>query len=95
MYERIRQLYSFYDIPFPGDNSYAYLARQKMVAENMGITFVTKYADALHNPNIRYIRLIDPFGPWKARLYWRKDRTFSEYENSFRDFTNHCFQELH
>jgi len=95
VHERIRQLYLFYDIPFPKDNSYAFLARQKMVAENMGITFVSKHADALHNPNIRYDPLIDPFGPWKARLYWRKDRTFSEYENSFRDFTNHFFQDLH
>ncbi len=95
VYERIRQLYLLYDIPFPKDNSYAYLARQKMVSENMGITFVTKCADAIHNPNIRYVRLVDPFGPWKARLYWRKDRVFTEYEHSFRDFTANYFRDLH
>lgn len=95
VYERIRQLCSLYDMPFLDDNSYSYLARQKMVSENMGISFVTKDADYLHDPNIRYVRLVDPFGPWKARLYWRKDRVLTKYEDSFRNFTEHYFRDLH
>jgi hypothetical protein len=82
-------------MPFPDDNSYSYLARQKMVSENMGVSFVTKDADYLHDPNICYVRLVDPLGPWKARLYWRKDRVFTEYENAFRQFTDRYFGGLH
>ena len=95
VYERIRQLCLLYDMPFPDDNSYSYLARQKMVSENMGVSFVTKDADYLHDPNICYVRLVDPLGPWKARLYWRKDRVFTEYENAFRQFTDRYFGGLH
>lgn len=95
IYERIRQLCSLYDMPFPEDNSYSYLARQKMVSEKMGISFVTGNVDFTHYPNIRHVRLEDPFGPWKAHLYWRKDRVITKYEDSFKCFIERYFRELH
>ncbi len=45
--------------------------------------------------NNRIIPLNDPFEPWSARLYWRKDRPLTEHEKAFRDFTKRFYQELH
>ena len=95
LYSRLEQLFAFYNQPFPSENSYAFLARLKMVSENVGITFVTKHASWYSFPNIRYIRLTDPFGQWNARLYWRKDRPLGEYEKVFKGFTEKFYEDLH
>ena len=95
MYERLQQLFALHDLPFPTDNYYSYMVRQKMVAENKGISFFSQHPGYNAHPNIRYIPLVDPFTPWNARLYWRKDRPLSEEEISFRDFTLEFYRDLH
>ena len=66
-----------------------------MVAENKGISFFTKYPGYNRHPNIRYIPLVDPFTPWDARLYWRKDRPLTAQEAAFRDFAESFYKEMH
>lgn len=95
MYARLQQLFSAHDLPFPTNNFYTYMVRQKMVAENKGISFFTKYPGYNRHPNIRYIPLVDPFTPWDARLYWRKDRPLTAQEAAFRDFAESFYKEMH
>jgi DNA-binding transcriptional LysR family regulator len=86
LYTRIQQLFELYALPFPVDNSYTYMVRQKMVAENKGITFLSQHPGYSTHPDIRCIPLSDPFAPWRARLYWRKDHVLSAEEKVFKDF---------
>lgn len=95
MYERLQQLFALHDLPFPTDNYYSHMVRQKMVAENKGISFFSQHPGYNAHPNIRYIPLVDPFTPWNARLYWRKDRPLSDEEISFRDFAAEFYRDLH
>lgn len=95
MYERLQQLFALHDLPFPADNFYSYMVRQKMVAENKGVSFFSQHPGYNAHPNIRYIPLIDPFTPWNARLYWRKERPLTQEEIAFRDFTREFYRDLH
>ena len=93
---RLEQLFAHYDLPFPADMSYSFLARQKMVSENTGISFITScVAQTVPSPNIRYIPLIDPFGPWNAYLYWRKERPLTESETLLKNFSERFCCDLH
>lgn len=92
---RVQQLFQLYDLPFPTDNFYSYMVRQKMVAENKGISFFSQHPGQNTHPNLRYIPLIDPFAPWNARLYWRKDRPLSDQEAAFRDFAEQFYRDMH
>lgn len=96
LYLRLEQIFSHHQIPFPADTSYSFLARQKMVSENMGISFLTScVTQAVPSPNIRYIPLKDPFGPWNAYLYWRKERPLTEAEILLKDFSKRFYHVLH
>lgn len=95
LHTRLQQLFELHDLPFPTDNSYSHMIRQKMVAENVGISFFSQHPGYNAHPNIRYIPLIDPFEPWNARLYWRKDRPLTEQELVFKNFAEHFYRILH
>lgn len=95
IYKRVQQLFSLYDIPFPTDNSLSHLIRQKMVAENQGVSFFSQHPGSIPHPDIRYVPLLDPFDPWDARLYWRKDQPLTAHEAAFRDFTQQFYRDLH
>ena len=95
MYARLQKLFSLHDLTFPSNNFYTYMVRQKMVAENKGISFFNKHPGYNSHPNIRYIPLVDPFEPWDARLYWRNDHPLSVQETAFRDFAESFYLEMH
>lgn len=95
LYGRIREIFELADIPLPKDTFLSHAVRQKMVAENTGISFFSQHPGAVTHPNIRYIPLVDPFAPWNARLYWRKDRPLTEHETVFRDFTDLFYRDMH
>lgn len=96
LYMRLQKLFALYDLPMPPESVYSLMIRLKMVSENQGITFVSNSATQLiPSPNIRYIPLVTPFDPWKASLYWRKDRPLTEYETTLRNFFRHFYEELH
>lgn len=95
LHTRVQQLFDLHNLPFPSDNFYTYMVRQKMVAENKGISFLSQHPGYNTHPNIRYIPLVDPFSPWNARLYWRKDRPLSNEEATFRDFALQFYRDMH
>lgn len=92
---RIQQLFELHNLPFPTDNSYTYMVRQKMVAENKGISFSSQHPGYSTHPNIRCIPLADSFPPWDARLYWRKDRPLCAEEAVFRNFALQFYGDMH
>lgn len=95
LHTRVQQLFELHNLPFPTDNFYTYMVRQKMVAANKGISFLSQHPGYNAHPNIRYIPLVDSFTPWNARLYWRKDRPLSDEEAVFRDFAQQLYRDLH
>ena len=92
---RLSQLFALYNLPYPTENSYPPAVRQKMVLNNMGISFYSMHPDIVPFPNVRYIPLIDPLQQWNARLYWRKNHAFTECETAFKDFIVAYYQDLH
>lgn len=96
LYARLEKLFALHDIPIPAENVYSLLIRQKMIAENQGITFISDHAvQTIYSPNIRYVPLVTPFEPWKARLYWHKNRPLAKHEIPFRDFCIQYYANLH
>ncbi len=93
--DRIRQLFELAGMPYPTENHYSHLARQKMVSDNVGVSFASHAADVSFSPNIRYVPLADPFEPWTAKMYWRSDRPLTEHEELFRTFTENYYRDLH
>lgn len=93
---RLEKLFGLYDLPLPPERVYSLMIRLKMVSENQGITFITNSAtQVIPLPNIRYIPLVTPFEPWKASLYWRKDRPLTQYETTLKEFFRHFYEVLH
>lgn len=93
---RLQKLYELYDLPMPPDTNYSLMIRLKMVSQNQGITFISSSAtQTILSPDIRYIPLATPFEPWKARLYWRKDRPLTPFEITLKDFCQQFYEDLH
>lgn len=96
LHTRLEQLFSYYELPFPTDVCYSFLTRQKMVSENMGISFISScVTQSIPSPDIRYIPLEDPFGPRNAHLYWRKEHPLTESETMLKNFSEHFYRDLH
>lgn len=95
LHTRVQQLFELHNLPFPADNFYTYMVRQKMVVENKGISFLSQHPGYNAHPDIRYVPLVDSFTPWNARLFWRKNRHLSDDEVVFRDFAQQLYRDLH
>lgn len=95
LHHRVKEIFELHNLPLPTDNFLSHPIRQKMVAENTGISFFSEHPGAVTHPDIRYIPLADPFTPWDTRLYWRKDRPLTEHEATFRDFVERFYRDLH
>ena len=95
LYLRLQQIFKLNNLSLPADNFYSYMVRQKMVVENKGISFFSQHPGNHSHPDIRYIPLTDPFAPWVARLYWRKEHALTEQEAAFRDFAELFYRDMH
>lgn len=95
MYKRLQQLFQLHGLPFPRDNFCTHLIRQKMVSENQGISFLSMHPGYAPLPDVCYIPLVDPFEPWNARLYWRRDRALTDYDAVFRNFVEEFYRSQH
>lgn len=91
LYQRIHHLFQANNLPCPLDNYYPLLARYRMVSNKLGISFTTKYNRIAGNFNLHTVPLNDPLGPFRTRMYWHKDRRFSQSEQIFMDFTKDFF----
>lgn len=92
---RLIKLFELYELPLPIANSYSYLARRQMVMQNLGISFFTMHAGHTPLPNLCYVPLDDPFGPWRTSLYWRKNHSLTKTESAFKDFAEEFARTLH
>lgn len=92
---RLMQLFELHGLPYPGDNCYPFLARQKMVSENIGVSFTSQVNSLIFAPNVCNVPLVDPFEPWAAHLYWRKNHSLTERDESFLSFAKTFYQDLH
>jgi DNA-binding transcriptional LysR family regulator len=95
VHSRITQLFQLHGLPLPTDTIDSYVVRQKMVAENKGISFSSQQSSHNIHPNICTIPLADPFDPWKACIYWRTDRSLSPEESTFLEFTQQLYKDMH
>ncbi len=95
LYSRLQQIFEHNKLSLPADNFYSYMVRQKMVVENKGISFFSQHPGNHSHPDVRYIPLTNPFEPWVARLYWRKERSLTEQEIVFRDFAELFYRDMH
>ncbi len=91
LYQRIRHLFQANNLPCPQENSYPLLARYRMVANNLGISFTTKYNHFTDILNLCTVPLDDPIGPFRTRMYWHKNRPLTQSEQVFMEFTQDFF----
>lgn len=94
-HQRIDRLFEDRKLPLPVHTSHTFLVRQQMVSKNLGISFASKYARYTIHPNITYVPLEDPYGPWINRMYWRKKHTLTETESCLCDFAKAYCKNLH
>lgn len=92
---RVTELLEMYEIPYLTDTYYSHVVRQKMVSQNLGISFATQNHTHLFCENVVYRPLEDPFEKSYARLYWRKDHVLAEHEKEFLSFIEQFYSDLH
>lgn len=95
LYERVAALFRAANVPLSGGNQYPFLARVRMVANNLGISFVLSNSRRVIHEDLRYIPLKDSFEPWITRLYWRKNHKLTEEECVFKEFTESYVRKLY
>lgn len=95
MYERLVQLFEANSIPLPGGNAYSYLTSQHLVAQGLGISFSTTHTGNIPSSNLRYIPIKESCAPWVARMYWRKNRMFTQEDSVFKSFVEKYYHTDH
>jgi DNA-binding transcriptional LysR family regulator len=95
LHNRILELFRLQGLPSPTENAYSYLLRQKMVSENIGISFSTHYPTLVPARDVCYIPLADPLEPWNARMYWPKKHSLTDGEKHFLAFTKDFYNGQH
>ena len=95
MYEQLVQLYKAHNIPLPGGNAYSYLTSQHLVAQGLGVSFSTTHTGNIPSSNLRYIPIKETCSPWIARMYWRKNRLFTQEDNVFKTFAEKYYHSDH
>lgn len=86
LYDHLVRLFEGAGIPFPAGNAYSHLTAQQMVAKNLGIAFSSVHTSRTPALPIRYVPIADDYLPWKSRLYWRRDHSFTPDERIFKSF---------
>ena len=92
LYDHLVKLFQNCGLPFPAGNAYSHLATQQMVAKGLGVSFATLHTARTPSLSLRYIPISNPYQPWRSRLYWRKNHTFTEDERLFKEFVEQYYQ---
>ena len=95
LYLQLQQLFARLELPFPEENAYSLTVRQRMVANNSGISFCSLHPDNSPLPDVRYIPLTDFPEPWQTCLFWRKDHPMTPQQQAFRDYAAHYYEAQH
>ena len=95
LYLQLQALFARQKLPFPEDSVYSLSVRQRMVANNAGISFCSLHPDYLPLPDMRYIPLADFPEPWETCIFWRKDRPLTPHQQVFRDYAVRYYESQH
>ena len=92
LHDHLVQLFANSGLPFPAGNAYSHLATQQMAAKGLGVAFSTSHT-CLGNPQVlRYVPISNDYRPWVNRIYWRKNQTFTQDEQTFKNFIHRYYQ---
>ena len=94
LYDTLVQLFETCGLPLPAGNAYSHLTTQQLVAKGLGVAFATSQYAVTPGIALRYIPISNEYRPWVYRLYWRKNRIFTEDERIFHDFVTSFYKEL-
>ena len=86
LYERMDQLFETNGLSLPNTHSYSHLVCRSMVAENLGISLTTMHTHRFGSSDLRYIPVTNRHRPWRIRMYWSKNKDFTEDELVFKEF---------
>lgn len=86
LYERIDKLFEENGLSLPSTHSYSHLVCRSMVAENLGVSLTTMHTDRIRSSGLRCIPVSNRHRPWLVRMYWHKNKDFSEDELIFKEF---------
>ena len=90
LYERLMRVFVSCGIPAHSANSYSSLVSQHMVAEGRGVSFTTLHTGRTYPDGLCHIPINVP--KWTVRLYWRKNREFTEDERQFYSFVEDFYR---
>jgi len=82
----IERLYIDCGISLSNANVASHCIRRRLLEEGLGISFSTVYLGKHDTADLRYIPVENPSGPWRMKLYWRKDKTLTTAEEKFKNF---------
>lgn len=92
LHDHLIQMFDACGLPVPAGNAYSHLATQQMAANGLGVAFATSHT-CLANPQaLRYVPIANDYRPWVNRIYWRKNQTFTQDEQTFKDFIRRYYQ---
>lgn len=86
LYDHLVQLFDSCGLPMPAGNAYSHLTTQQLAAKGLGVAFASMRTGRTPGLALRYIPIGNEYRPWVYRLYWRKNRVFSEDEKIFMSF---------
>lgn len=89
LYERLMRVFVSAGIPAHAANAYSSLVSRHMVAEGRGISFTTLHTGRTYPDGLCHVPL-NATG-WTVHLYWRKNREFTEDEQTFFDFVKELY----
>ena len=95
LYLQLQHLFEQQGIPFPDESTYSLTVRQRMVANNSGVSFCSLHPDYLPLPDMRYIPLADFREPWPTCLFWHKERPLTPQQLVFRDYVVRYYESQH
>lgn len=90
--ERLIQLLRSGGIDPDTISSFNYLISRNMVQENMAISFTTVRSRHVNLGNLKVIPLKNPLTPWRMRLYWTREHTLTQAEQTFRSFVENYYR---
>lgn len=86
LYEHLLRLFDSCSLPVPAGNAYSHLTTQHLVSKGLGVAFASTHMAKTPGLTISYVPISNEYKPWICRLYWRKNRTFTPDEQTFKDF---------
>lgn len=92
LYFYLEKLFEESNLPVPDGNAYSYLMSEQMAAKGLGVAFTSSHLVRNDALDICYVPIRNLCHPWVFRLYWRKNRTFTEDELVLKNFVESYYR---